>query len=278
MRESLIAMWEAERNCLTLDRTLLDRYQAMAIKYYTSMGECPTEWMVPRPSKRIYRLLQLNPMRIENAVAALQESGSTSRSKTRGYIAVRLIYHTMSNITTVTRGAMKPVVSRSVVKAVAKKQIKIEDAVVSTPDTTKSAKDQGLIKPWYDADAVHHHPSYTVKVYVEGNVDHYAPTLKILTAILRSPNDAAVVEYGVFENTQTLGQCVYSLPIVEGYAGARLVHVSRGKLEPIRKGDPPLPINRYMNRNRVVVEPRTTTKLPLRLLSRIVITKKGCSK
>lgn len=275
MRESLIAMWEAERNTLTLDRTLLDRFQVMAINYYTSMGECPTEWMVPRPSERVYRALHLNPVSIENVISVLRESGSTERSKTRGYIAVRLIYHTMSNITTVTRGTMKPVAHHSVVKAVVKKQIKIEDAVVSAPDTTKSIKIEGLIKPWYGADAVHQHPSYTVKVYVEGDVDHYAPTLKILTAILRSPNDAAVVEYGVFENTQTLGQCVYSLPIVEGYAGARLVHVSRGKLEPIRKGDPPLPINRYMNRNRVVVEPRTTSKLPLRLLSRIVITKKG---
>lgn len=278
MRESLIAMWEAECNCLTLDRTLLDRYQAMAIKYYTSMGECPTEWLVPRPSERVYRLLHLNPMRIENAVAALRETGSTSRSKARGYIAVRLIYHAMSNITTLTRGTMKPVTQRGVVKVATKKQIKVKDAVASVPGTTKSAKIDGLIKSWYDADTVHQHPSYTVQVYVEGDVDHHASTLKILTAILRSPNDASVVEYGVFENTQTLGQSVYSLPIVEGYAGARLVRVSRGKLEPIRKGDPPLPINRYMNRNRVVVEPSTTSKLPLRLLSRIVITKKGCCK
>lgn len=96
-RADLLAIYKRERETYDIPNTCVDEYQTLAIKYFTELGECPTEWLVTRMSPRLQSLFGGRWITIPEAVMLLTTPWTES-VRNLVFLAVRTLYMDMCGL------------------------------------------------------------------------------------------------------------------------------------------------------------------------------------
>lgn len=269
-RADLLAIYSRERETYDIPNTCVDEYQALAIKYYTELGECPTEWLVTRMSSRLQSLFGGRWITVPEAVMLLSTPWTPS-AKNLVFLAIRTLYMDMCGL------EPRRTRSRGVVSGNIKLPIPVNK--VEPPKPRKNAARHRPVAKAAKGDTAGFRKSNRQGEYLVVTEHHHA------TVIVHVPHDMGssimqilklMVESTKLPPNILAGDCViyrrpdgkqllYAVPQGEGLVGARELTLIRPDMRiHMARGGPAL----RLVRTGTHIAPEDP-KNPLTLLSRI---------